>query len=218
MTIPSGARKFLSDFLERMLTPITPKTPTVKTGAENTKKFKSLVFNSDWDKFVEEWTPKIYHYLLGALGPFGREPLPTILPMSDGQHMSGATASFDMETGQVRLCPSVEGNPGQTLEKLTHEFTHGSYALFPSSDCFYDEGYVDFSTWVLAHAPVYGEYRQQIIDAAAYNIKMRRERAMRNLSDYDRKRWAGGCFASMFFGPMILHHIKMKKSEGDYTW
>ena len=201
-----------------MLTPITPKTGSVKTSAENTKEFKCLVFNSDWDKFVEEWTPKIYHYLIGALGPFGREPLPTILPMSPGQHMSGATASFDMETGQVKLCPSVEGNPGQTLEKLTHEFTHGSYALFPTEDCFYDEGYVDFSVWVLAHSPTYNPYRQQIIDAAAYNIKMRRERAMRNLSDYDRKRWAGGTFASMFYGPMILHHMKRKKAEGDYTW
>ena len=218
---PSRCRKFLYSQSRRMLTPIIPagaKVASKKNSAGNTKQFKSLVFNSDWDKFVEEWTPKIYHYLLGALGPFGREPLPTILPMSDGQHMSGATASFDMESGQVRLCPSVEGNPGQTLEKLTHEFTHGSYALFPSEDCFYDEGYVDFSVWLLAHAPVYGEYRQQMIDAAAYNIKMRRERAMKNLSDYDRKRWAGGCFADMFFGPQILHHMKMKKSEGDYTW
>jgi hypothetical protein len=201
-----------------MLTPITPKTASVKVSSEKPNKFKSLVFNSDWDKFVEEWTPKIYQYLIGALGPFGREPLPTILPMSDGPHMSGATASFNMDTGQVRLCPSVEGNPGQTLEKLTHEFTHGSYALFPSSDEFYDEGYVDFSTWVLVHAPIYGEYRQQAIDAAAYNIKMRRERAMKNLSNYDRKRWAGGCFASMFLGPMILHRMRMKKAEGDYTW
>ena len=186
--------------------------------ASEPPKFVCKVFNSDWDKFVEAWTPKIYNYLLGALGPFGRDPLPTILPMSDGMHMSGATASFDMHTGQVRISPSVEGNPGQTLEKLTHEFTHGSYAQFPCEDEFYDEGYVDFSVWVLAHGPVYGEYRQQIIDAAAYNILMRRERAMRNLSDYDRKRWAGGTVADLFYGPMILHHMKRKKIEGDFTW
>lgn len=182
------------------------------------KRFTCKVFNSEWDTFVEGWAAKIYSYLFETLGPFGTEPLPNILPLSDGMHMSGATASFNMGTGQIHLCPSVEGNPGQTLEKMTHEMVHGSLSKFPSEDPFYDEGYVDFSTWVLAHAPVYGKYRQQAIDAAAYNIKMRRERAMRNLSDYDRKRWAGGCFASMFYGPMILHKIKMKKAEGDYTW
>jgi hypothetical protein len=186
--------------------------------ASETPKFVCKVFNSDWDRFVETWTPKIYNYLLGALGPFGTEPKSTILPLSDGMHMSGATASFHMLNGQVHLCPSVEGNPGQTLEKLTHEFVHGSYSQFPIEDVFYDEGYVDFSVWVLAHSPTYGEYRQQTIDAAAYNIKMRRERAMKNLSDYDRKRWAGGVFASMFYGPMILSHMKMKKAEGDFTW
>lgn len=186
--------------------------------ASEAPKFICKVFNSDWDRFVEIWTPKIYNYLLGALGPFGTEPLPTILPLTDGQHMSGATASFHMLNGQIHLCSSVEGNPGQTLEKLTHELVHGSYAKFPSEDCFYDEGYVDFSTWVLAHSPTYGEYRQQTIDAAAFNIKMRRERAMKNLSDYDRKRWAGGTFASMFYGPMILNYMKMKKAEGDFTW
>jgi hypothetical protein len=186
--------------------------------ASEPPKFVCKVFNSDWDRFVEAWLPKIHAYLIEALGPFGKEPLPTILPMTDGMHMSGATASFNMMTGQVQLSPSVEGNPGQTLEKLTHEFTHGSYAKFPINDVFYDEGYVDFSVWVLAHSPTYGEYRQQIIDAAAYNVQMRRERSMRNLSDYDRKRWAGGTFASMFYGPMILHQMKMKKAEGDFTW
>jgi hypothetical protein len=203
-----------------MLTPIKPSkrkiASTPATG--NAKEFKCLVFNSDWDKFVEAWAPKIHNYLIDALGPFGREPLPTILPMSDGMHMSGATASFHMLNGQIQLSHSVEGNPGQTLEKLTHEFVHGSYAKFPSDDTFYDEGAVDYSTWLLAHAPIYGEYRQQVIDAAAYNIKMRRERAMRNLSDYDRKRWAGGCFFSMFIGPMLIHRMKMKKAEGDFTW
>jgi hypothetical protein len=132
--------------------------------------------------------------------------------------MSGATASFDLSSGQVSLCPSVEGNPGQILEKMTHELVHGAYAQFPSDDEFYDEGFVDFSTWTLVHAPIYGEYRQQAIDAAAFNIKMRRERAATTNTDYDRKRWAGGCYASMFLGPMILHRMKMKKVEGDFTW
>jgi hypothetical protein len=182
------------------------------------KQFTCEVFNSEWDGFVEEWAPKIYRYLFEALGPFGTEPNPTLLPLSDGMHMSGATASFRMDNGQIHLCPSVEGNSGQTLEKMTHEMVHGSLSQFPSEDPFYDEGMVDYATWLLVHAPVYGKYRQQAIDAAAYNIKMRRERAERNLSDYDRKRWAGGCFASMFLGPMLLHKIKMKKAEGDYTW
>jgi hypothetical protein len=203
-----------------MLTPIKPSRVKVAAKAitGNTSKFKCLAFNSDWNKFVEEWAPKVHNYLLGALGPFGTEPLPTILPMSDGMHMSGATASFDMVSGQVRLCSSVDGNPGQTLEKLTHEFVHGSYSQFPSEDVFYDEGMVDYSTWLLAHAPIFGEYRQQMIDAAAYNIKMRRERAKTTNTDYDRKRWAGGCFASMFLGPQLIHRMKMKKAEGDYTW
>jgi len=198
--------------------PVMDYLRTASTGAKSSKQFKSLVFGSESDRFVEEWVPRIYSYLIQALGPFGTEPLPTIHPMSDGMHMSGATASFDMQSGQVSLCPSVEGNPGQILEKLTHELVHGSYSQFPSNDPFYDEGYVDFSTWVLVHAPIYGGYRQQAIDAAAYNIKMRRERAMRNNSDYDRKRWAGGTFASMFLGPMLIHRMKMKKSEGDFTW
>lgn len=191
---------------------------TASAKVATTRNFKCSVFNSDWDRFVEQWAPTIYSFLLEALGPFGTEPLPTILRMADGMHMSGATASFDMVSGQIHLCSSVEGNPGQTLEKLTHEMVHGSLSQFPSVDPFYDEGYVDFSTWVLAHAPVYEPYRQQMIDAAGFNIKMRRERAMKDLSDYDRKRWAGGTFAHFAFGPMILHKLRMKKAEGDFTW
>lgn len=192
------------------------RTASMKVGS--TKQFKSLVFKSEADRFVEEWSSKIHAYLIEALGPFGTEPLPTILPMSDGMHMSGATASFNMTTGQMTLCPSVEGNPGQILEKLTHELVHGSYSKFPSDDVFYDEGFVDFSTWVLVHAPIYGEFRQQAIDAAAYNISMRRERAALTNTDYDRKRWAGGTYASLFLGPMIIHRMRMKKAEGDFTW
>lgn len=191
---------------------------TASLRARPAKEFKSLVFNSESDQFVEEWASKIHSYLIEALGPFGREPLPTILPMSYGTHMSGGTASFDLGSGQITLCSSVEGNPGQILEKLTHEMVHGQYAQWPSDDAFYDEGAVDYSTWVLVHAPIYEPYRQQAIDAASYNIQMRRERAMRSLSDYDRKRWAGGVFAMMAYGPMVLHRMRMKKAEGDYTW
>lgn len=181
--------------------------------------FHCEVFASkEWNQFVETWLPNIYTFVAHALGPYGTQPLPEIMKLPDGMHMSGATASFDMMSGQVRICTSVEGNPGQTLEKLTHEFVHGSLSMFPSNDCFYDEGFVDYSTWVLAHAPVYEPHRQAMIDAAAFNIKMRRERAMKNLSDYDRKRWAGGTFASLCLGPMVLHRLRMKKAEGDFTW
>jgi hypothetical protein len=183
------------------------------------KTFKSVVFSDpDSNAFTEVWAARIYSYLYSALGPFGTEPLSTILPMPSGMHMSGATASFDMQSGQMTLCPSVEGNQGQILEKITHEMVHGSYSQFPSNDEFYDEGFVDYSTWLLAHGPIYMDYRQQVIDSAAYNIKMRRERAMKNLSDYDRKRWAGGVFANVCLGPMLLHRMRMKKAEGDFTW
>lgn len=191
---------------------------TASAKAASGPKFQCAVFGPEWNQFVEAWLPRIYSFLQEALGPFGREPLPTVLPLPEGMHMSGATASFNMMTGQIQICSSVEGNPGQTLEKLTHELVHGSLAAFPSVDPFYDEGYVDFSTWVLAHAPVYAELRSQVIDAAAYNIKMRRERAMRDLSDYDRKRWAGGTFASVCLGPMILHKLRMAKADGNFNW
>jgi len=133
-------------------------------------------------------------------------------------HMSGATASFNMSTGQIQICSSVEGNPGQTLEKLTHELVHGSLAQFPSEDCFYDEGEVDYATWVLAHAPIYKQFRQQTIDAAAFNIKMRRERAFTTGNDYDRKRWAGGVYAMMAYGPLTIARLRNKKAEGNFTW
>jgi len=188
------------------------------SNVKTSRSFKCIAFNSEWDQFVENWVPILHSFLIEALGPFGREPLPIITQLSDGAHMSGATASFNMGTGQVQICQSVEGNPGQTLEKLTHELVHGSLAQFPSIDPFYDEGFVDYSTWVLCHAPIYGELRDQAVAAAAYNISMRRERAMRDLSDYDRKRWAGGVFVNFAFGPMVLHKLRMKKAEGDFTW
>lgn len=191
------------------------KTASLKVSSKN---FQCRVFNSDWDRFVETWMPILYTLVAEALGPYGTEPLPVLKKLPDGMHLSGATASFDMGTGQVSICSSVEGNPGQTLEKLTHELIHGALSQFPSVDPFYDEGAVDFSTWVMAHAPAYGEFQQQTVAAADFNIRMRRERAYRDLSDYDRKRWAGGVFFSVVHGPMILHKLRMKKAEGDFTW
>lgn len=186
--------------------------------AKSSMEFKCFVFNSPWDQFVERWMPVLHSFVAEALGPYGTEPLPTILKLADGAHMSGATASFNMGTGQIHISTSVEDNPGQTLEKLTHELVHGALSKFPSVDPFYDEGYVDYSTWVLSHAPIYGVLQPLVTSAADFNIKMRRERALRDLSDYDRKRWAGGTFAHFAFGPMILHKLRMKKAEGDFTW
>jgi hypothetical protein len=193
----------------------------LKSASEETvsrRKFVCRFFSPEWNAFVEEWLPIIYDFVGHALGPYGREPLPEILQMPDGQHSAGATASFEPANGQVRLCSSVEGKPGQTLEKLTHEFIHGSLALFPEGDAFYEEGAVDYSVWVLAHAPIWGEHRPAMVDAAAFNIRMRRERAMLDLSDWDRKRWAGGLYFAMSRGPFVIGSFRHKKAEGNYTW
>ncbi len=130
---------------------------------------------------------------------------------------TSATASF-AANGQVRLSATVAGSPGTILEKLTHEFTHGSLNDFPEGDPFYEEGYVDYSVWVMAHAPVWGEHREAMIQAAEYNIAQRRERALRLGSDYDRKRWAGGVYAMHALGPFIIASLRMKKLEGNLTW
>lgn len=188
------------------------------SNVKTSRSFKCIAFNSEWDQFVEKWMPVLHAFVAEVLGPYGREPLPTVQQLSDGAHMSGATASFNMGTGQIEICQSVEGNPGQTLEKLTHELIHGSLSQFPSVDAFYDEGFVDYSTWVLCHAPIYGELRDQAVAAAAFNISMRRERAFKAQTDYDRKRWAGGVFANFALGPMLVHRLRMKKAEGDFTW
>jgi hypothetical protein len=167
---------------------------------------------------VEQWAPIIHDFVGHALGPYGQEPLPEIIRMSDGEHSAGATASFEPGTGQVRLCSSVEGKPGQTLEKLTHEFLHGSLALFPEGDPYWEEGAVDYSVWVMAHAPVWGEHRDAMIEAAEFNIKMRRERALKGGSDWDCKRWSGGLYCSIAYGPFIVARLRHKKAEGNYTW
>lgn len=202
--------------------PIDPKVQAfLKQASDDTapkRKFTCKVFNSPWDQFVELWAPRIYDFVGHALGPYGKEPLPLIIGMPDGQHSAGATASFEPASGQVRLSSSVHGKPGQTLEKLTHEFTHGSLAQFPEGDPFYEEGFVDYSVWVMAHAPLWEPYRDSMIEAAAFNISVRRERAMLDLSDWDRKRWAGGLYASLSRGPFIIASLRHRKAENNYTW
>ncbi len=185
---------------------------------EPKRRFLCRVFGSSWDQFVELWAPRIYDFLGHALGPFGQEPLPEILAISDGEHSAGATASFQPSNGQVRLSRSVENKPGQTLEKLTHEMTHASLALFPEGDAFYEEGFVDYSVWVMAHAPLWEPYREDMINAASFNIATRRERAMLDLSDWDRKRWAGGLYASLSRGPFIISSLRQRKAEGNLNW
>lgn len=186
--------------------------------ARPTRPFTSQVFGGPWDAFVERWAPVVHAFVEGALGPYGTEPGQNILPLDDADHASGATASFQPGSGQVRLSTVTAGLPGMTLEKLTHEMIHGSLSQFPEGDPFYEEGFVDFSTWLLAHAPVWGEHRQSMIDAAAYNIGQRRDRAMKGVSDYDRKRWAGGTYAMLAHGPWLIARLKMKKAELDFTW
>jgi len=182
------------------------------------KRFTCEILDPQGNAFVEAWAPKIHAFVFNALGPYGKDPLPNILKLQDGHHVAGATASFDPGTGQIHLSTSVIGKPGQILEKLTHEMTHGSLALFPEDDGFYTEGFVDYSVWVMAHAPLWGNYREPMIEAAAYNIHTRRERAMRGGSDWDKKRWSGGLFASMAYGSHVVSRLKQKKLENDFTW
>lgn len=181
-------------------------------------RFRCRIFGSEWNAFVEEWATKSFIFVGHALGPYGRQPLPEILPLPDGMHSAGATASFDMNSGQMCLSSSVEGKVGQTLEKLTHELTHASLAQFPEGDPFYEESVVDYSVWVMAHAPLWGEHRDPMIDAASFNIRMRRDRALHTHTDYDAKRWMGGLFASLTYGPYIISRLRMKKQSGDYSW
>lgn len=184
-----------------------------------TRQFTCNICGNEWDRFIEKWASVCYAFVHEALGGYHTEPQSEILALSDPSHTSGANASFELFTGQVRLCPSiVEHKPGITLEKLTHEFTHGALAGFPEGDPFMEEGYVDYSVWVMAHAPVWNPWGRDMVEAAAFNIKCRRDRALRNLCDYDRKRWAGGLYASTTFGPWIIHYLKTKKLEGNLTW
>lgn len=190
-----------------------------KAASHHAPEFNCHAFKSDeWNSFAEHWATIIYGFLNEALGPMGQEPLPDILPMSDGHHAAWATASFQPETGQICISDSIEGRPGQTIEKLMHEMTHASLAEFPQGDSFYEEGFVDYSVWVMAHAPIWAQYRGAVIDAAAYNIAQRRDRALKQVSDWDVKRWAGGLYANITHGPFIVSRLKAKKMEGNFTW
>ncbi len=180
--------------------------------------FRSEVFGNSWDSFAEEWLPKIYTFVSEALAGMGTEPLRTILPMSAGMHAAWASASFNPLTGQVTLSPSTAGNPGLILEKLTHELVHAALSEFPEGDPFYEEGYVDYGTWLLAHAPLWNNHRAGMIAAAEKNIELRRERAMKSLSEYDQKRWAGGVYANAAYGPLLINRLRMRKLEGNFTW
>lgn len=181
-------------------------------------RFACRIFNSSWDQFVELWAPRVYQFVEHALGPYATPPLPLILKMPDGQHSAGATASFAPATGQVRLASSVEGKAGQTLEKLCHEFIHGALAAFPDDDGWGTEGYVDHSTWVCAHAPMWEPYREEMIQAAELNIKNRRDRAFSGQTRTDKQRWAGGLYASLVYGPHIVSILRSRKMEGNLIW
>lgn len=195
-------------------------TPTPVKVARLAPKFTSNVCGgwSHWDLFIEHWASVCYTFVQQALGPYAIEPLLTIEPLTDGDHSAGANASFQ-SNGQIRLHPSVvEKNPGATLEKLTHELTHAALADFPEGDPFYEEGFVDFGVWVMSHASIWGEFREDMKRAANFNIECRRDKALKDLSDYDRKRWAGGLFCSLTHGPWIISRLKTRKIEGNFTW
>ncbi len=181
--------------------------------------FKSNVCHNDWDHFIESWADKAYVFVAQALGPYQKQPLPVIEATEEAYHSAGVNASFEPGTGQIRLIPSIVCNkPGTTLEKLTHELIHASLNDFPEGDPFYEESQVDYSVWVLAHAPVWEPHCKQMIEAAEFNIECRRVRAFKTQTDYDRKRWAGGVYAALAYGPHIIARLRQKKVEGDLTW
>ena len=181
--------------------------------------FTCLCFPPHWNAFVETWAPKIHAFVAEALGPYGTQPKREILPLRDSHHMACANASFDLVSGQIRLGTHLVDQPGVTIEKLLHEHLHASTSQWPMGDPFYDEGVsADYPTWVLAHAPIWKPFRDQVIQAAADNIRNRRERALRTGSDYDRKRWAGGVYAMTAYGPYIISMLRQKKAEGNFTW
>lgn len=197
-------------------------TALLKTASDRAKKAQSRfvcrAFKSpEWNRFTEEWASKSYVFVANAFGGYQKEPRGEIIPMHDGAHSAGANASFDPSTGQITLSSIMEGEPGVTLEKITHELTHAALAAFPE-DTFYEEGYVDYSVWVMAHAPAWEPYRDQMIASAEFNIATRRDRALKAGSDWDRKRWAGGLHANLAYGPYIIPRLRQKKAEGDFTW
>lgn len=172
----------------------------------------------EWNRFTSEWADRAYHFVGHAFAGFQREPLRRIIAMHDGLHAGGANASFDPATGQITLNSVIQGQPGVTLEKITHELTHAALASFPDDNGFHTEGYVDYSVWVMAHAPVWEPYRAAMIKAADFNIEVRRDRALKGGSDWDKQRWAGGLYAHLAFGPYVIPRLRQKKVESNYTW
>jgi hypothetical protein len=180
--------------------------------------FVCRVFDSQWDRFVEQWAPVAHNLILNALGPFGEEPNKVILPLEDGAHLAGVNASYMPGTGQIRLSRECHNDPGKSLEKLTHEMTHANLVGFPEGDPFYEEGFVDYAVWILSHAPCWGKFQSAVQKSAEDNIRTRLIRARLDQSDFDRKRWAGGVFASVVRGPWLLSILRSKKAEGNMTW
>ena len=206
MNIPSEVQEMLNQ-------------ASAQTRTASYQQFTCNVCGNEWDRFIEKWASVCYRFVAQALGPYQQEPQAEILPLSDGAHSSGANASFQPDNGQIRIVGSiVMGKPGITLEKITHELVHASLASFPEGDPFYEEGFVDYSVWVMAHAPIWGQHQKAMIDAADFNIQCRRDRALRDLSDYDRKRWAGGLFCASMHGPWIVAKLRMRKAQGDLYW
>lgn len=183
------------------------------------KSFRCAMFRDPaWNAFVEEWAPRIYSFVGSALVGFYVEPLPDILPVPDADHSAAVNASF-ASNGQIRLSSYMEGDPGVTLEKLTHEMIHAALAAFPEGDPFWEEGAsADYCTWLMAHSTYWEPHREAMIEAAANNIRNRRDRALKVQSDYDAKRWAGGLFASVAYGPYAIERLRHKKLTGDLTW
>jgi hypothetical protein len=198
-------------------------THLLRTASEASKKaqvrFVCRAFKGqEWNRFTEEWASRSYAFVAHAFGGYQKEPHPEIIPMHDGAHSGGANASFNPGDGRITLSNVMEGNPGVTLEKITHELTHAALAAFPDDNGFHTEGFVDYSVWVMAHAPAWEPFRAEMIQSASTNIANRRDRALRGGSDWDKQRWAGGLYAHIAFGPWVIARLKQKKAERDYTW
>jgi hypothetical protein len=178
------------------------------------------VFQPEWNSFVEEWAGKVFPYLEEVLGPYGTKPMTTILPLDvESPGSVPPSASFNLLSGQIQLHPSMEGDAGRTLEKLTHEMVHGSLALFPSNDEFYDEGYVDYSTLLLSDAPLYGKLGSAMKASAQGNIQRRvRQGFAVGANRYDQRRARGSIFAKMTHGDGLLSYLKSQKLNGSYQW
>ena len=177
------------------------------------------VFTPEWCTFVQDWASRIHPFVETLFGPYGTEPHTVIEALPVSAKAIGASASFDMSSGQITLCPSMEGDPGRTLEKLTHELLHGSFSDFPSVDPFYDEGFVDYTTLLLSSAPIYRDLGPAMQKSALGNIERRRQKGLAaGSSDYDRKRAMGAIFAKMAYGTQVVAHLRTQKMNRTFQW